>query len=218
MELTSPPEMTTAVTDFFLGCLVLFLFFRVRALKAREPVKAGLWSWTLGLLAFASFYGTIAHALAMSKEILALVWMPLSFILGMMVSLFVVAMLYEWKGTRILKQAIAAMLSLGAVFFVLMLVLSRFIEGYFIVFIAYSGLAMVFSLVLCLCLAVSRRDGALALVAAGIAAIVIASIVQAMRSIHFTLVWEFDYNSVYHFILMGAVLLIYAGVRKSVPA
>ena|GEM_PF-2296787 len=51
--------------------------------------------------------------------------------LEMMVSLFVVAMLYEWKGTRLLKRAIGAMLSLGAAFFVLTLVLSRFIGGYF---------------------------------------------------------------------------------------
>jgi len=217
MELTSPPEMTTAITDILLGCLVLVLFFRVRALKTREPVKAGLWSWTLGLLAFASFYGAIAHAVVMSKETLALFWMPLSFVLGMMVSLFAAAMLYEWKGTRILKRAIAVMLSMGALFFAVMLVLSRFIDRYFIVFIAYSGLAMVCSLLLCLGLAVSRRDRALFLMAAGIAAIIIASIIQAMRTVSFTLLWEFDYNSVYHFILMVAVLLIYAGVKKSIP-
>lgn len=87
--------------------------------------------------------------------------------------------------------------------------------GIFIVFIAYSGLAMAFSLVLCLSLAASRRDGALAPMAAGIAAIIIASIVQALRSVRYSLVWEFDYNSVYHFILMGAVLLLNGGVKKA---
>ncbi|HPC39740.1 MAG TPA: hypothetical protein PLD91_02355 [Spirochaetota bacterium] len=87
--------------------------------------------------------------------------------------------------------------------------------GIFIVFIAYSGLAMAFSLVLCLSLAASRRDGALAPMAAGIAAIIIASLVQALRSVRYSLVWEFDYNSVYHFILMGAVLLLNGGVKKA---
>ncbi len=215
MQLTTPPEMTTAVTDFLLGCLALFILFRIRALKDREPVKAGVWSWTMGLLAFASFYGTIAHAVVMAKETLVFFWMPLSFVLGMMVSVFVVAMLYEWKGTRILKKAISVMIPMGVVFFIAMLVLSHFIDRYFIVFIAYSSLAMAFSLLLCISLAVSRKDRALALMAAGIAAIMIASAVQAMRSIQFTLIWQFDYNSVYHFILMGAVVSIYLGVRKS---
>ncbi len=218
MQLTVPPEMTTAVTDFLLGCLTLIIFFRVRALKTREPVKAGIWSWTLGLLAFASFYGTIAHGIVMSGETLNLFWMPLTFILGMVVSVFVIAMMYEWKGTGMLKQSTAVMLSMGVLFFIAMLVLSNFITRYFLVFIVYSGLAMVFSLVLCLCLAVSRKDGALLLIAAGIAAIIIASALQAMRSISFTLIWEFDHNSVYHFIVMGAVVFIYSGLRKGADA
>lgn len=218
MQWTTPPEMTTAVTDFLLGCLALLILFRLRPLADRAPMKIKLWSWILGLLALASFYGTIAHAVVMSPETLNAFWMPLTFILGMMVSLFVAAILYEWRGEPVLRKSLAVMLTLGVVFFIGMFVLSRMITGYFIVFIAYSTLTMLFSLGLCLVLAVRRSDGTLGLMAAGIALIIAGSGIQAMRSIEFTVIWAFDYNSVYHFFTMAAALFFYGSIRKSLTA
>ncbi|MBP7735620.1 MAG: hypothetical protein KA369_06560 [Spirochaetes bacterium] len=215
MQLTTPPEMTTAVTDFILGCLALGLLARIRALKGLDRLKAGAWSWVFGLFCLASLYGSVVHAVAMPAETRDLLWMPLSFILGMMVSVFVIALIVEWKGTAVLKRAAAVMISLGLIFFAVMMALSKVITGYFIVFIGYSGLAMAVSFCICLYLALQRHDGAYALMAAGVAAIIIASVVQAMRTFHVTVIWEFDYNSAYHLILMAAVVLIYTGIRKS---
>lgn len=218
MQWTTPPEMTTAVTDFLLGGLALALLLRLRPLANRDPLRIRIWSWILGLLAVASFYGTIAHAVVMSPATLNAFWMPLSFILGMMVSLFVVAVLYEWRGEPVLRRGLAVMLSLGVIFFIVMFVLSTMIAGYFIVFIAYSTLTMLASLGLCAALALRRRDGALGLMAGGIVLIIVGSALQAMRSITFTVVWEFDYNSVYHFFMMAAVVLFFAGLRKRAGA
>jgi hypothetical protein len=215
MQLTTPPEMTTAVTDFILGCLALGLLVRMRALKGMDPVRAGVWSWVFGLFCLASLYGTFVHAVAMPVEIRDLLWMPLSFILGMIVSVFVMAILVEWKGSAVLKRAAIVMISLGIIFFAVMMALSKVITGYFIVFIGYSGLAMAFSFCICVYLSQQRHDRAYAFIAAGVAAIIMASVVQALRSFRVTFIWEFDHNSAYHFILMGAVVLIYKGIRKS---
>jgi hypothetical protein len=215
MQLTTPPEMTTAVTDFILGCLALWLLIRMRTLKGIDPLRAAVWSWVFGLFCLASLYGSIVHAVAMPPVTRNLLWMPLSFILGIMVSVFVIALLVEWKGKAALKRAAVVMISLGVVFFAVMMALSKIIAGYFIVFIGYSGLAMAVSFCICIYLAKQRRDASYAYMAAGVAAIIIASAVQAMRSISVTFIWEFDYNSAYHFILMAAVVLIYTGIRKS---
>lgn len=212
MQLTTAPEITTAATDFILGCLTLFLLLRLRALRDAGPQRIAVWSWVFGLLSAVSFYGTAAHAVVMPKDVLDLFWMPLSFMLGMMVAVFVLAVLYEWKGAVVLKKGAWIAVSLGIIFCVALAALSKFIEGYFIIFIAYSGAAMLFSLALCIVIAVRHHDGAQAFIAAGVAGIIIASVLQAMRSIFFTLVWQFDYNSVYHFILMISVIGIYRGI------
>ena len=110
------------------------------------------------------------------------------------------------------------MISLGIAFFAVMFVLSKTVPNFFIIFIAYSGAAMLFSLGIYAYLAAARRNAAPALMAAGIAAVIAGSALQAAGSISFTLVWEFDHNSVYHFLVMGAAALFYCGIRKSAKA
>lgn len=216
MQFTSPPELTTAITDFILGCQSLIFLFMIRSYSRKEPLKIRIWSWVFGLLATVSIYGAVVHGIVMDRETQIALWMPLTFLLGMMVSIFAIGVMYDWKGSGVLKKATVTMLSLGVIFFIAMLILSKLVPNSFIIFIAYSGGTMLFSLVIYACLAAKRRDGSLVLMAAGIATIIVASVLQAMRSIHFTLIWEFDFNSVYHVIIMVAVILFYGGLRKSV--
>ena len=42
----------------------------------------------------------------------------------------------------------------------------------------------------------------------------IANCVQTLKFIEFTLVWDFNYDSVYHWILLIFVLVQYTGIRR----
>jgi hypothetical protein len=97
-----------------------------------------------------------------------------------------------------------------------MLILSRFIEGYFIVFIAYEALCMLFALTVYSMLSFKHKSTPDYFMVAGILLTITGAVIQALRSIHFTIVWEFDYNSVYHIVQMLAVYLMYLGVVKRI--
>lgn len=213
MQLTTPPEMTTAITDILLGFQALYVYGKIKNLPVKTT-KTKIWAWVFLLLVGTSFYGSIAHAVVMEKWFLNLFWHPLSFMLGMLVSMFVVGVVVEWKGESVFKSVLKIMIGLGILFFIIMLVLSTMIEGYFIVFIAYSTLTMLFSLFVYIYLAYKRSEESTKFLAFGILLILAGSVVQALRSVSFTLVWEFDYNSVYHFFMMGAVFLFQKGTVK----
>jgi hypothetical protein len=40
------------------------------------------------------------------------------------------------------------------------------------------------------------------------------SVLQAMRTITFTLIWQFDYNTVYHLFLLASLFFFYTGYKK----
>jgi len=215
MLLTLPPEMTTAVTDFIVGLFAFTVFILLQKHKKEGHVKNPLWLWVMAVLAIASVYGTFAHAIVMDTKTLDLFWMPLSFMLGMMVSLFAASVTVEYSGLKAVKKSLTVFLPLGLMFFVIMTVLQQFIAGYFIVFVLYSALMMLYSLVVCVLHALKNKSASGLYLALGILVMIVGSVLQAMRSIFFTVIWLFDYNSVYHFAVMLALVLLYVGIKKS---
>jgi hypothetical protein len=121
MELTSPPEMTTAITDLILAIYAIFLMNNLKKYKSKDnQTGIKIWMWIFGLTALVAFGGVPAHGLKAISEpgnIQYAYWMPLSFFLGMMISMFVVGVMYHWKGEIIIQGSLKVMLSLGIIFF-----------------------------------------------------------------------------------------------------
>ena len=214
--LTMPPESTTATTDAMLALCAIFVLVKIRALKSAPPAKISLWSWFLFLLALASGYGAFLHGIVLGDELLGKLWVGLFFILGMMISVLFVAILYEWKGSIIIKPALAIMLPLGGLCFLAILGLSYFLKNSFIGFIAYSSVLLVLALVILSALTVFRRDMSLAAMATGVALIIAGSCIQALGSHHFTVIWEFDHNSIYHLLAIAAVYFFYRSLNRNI--
>lgn len=219
-QLSNAPEMTTAITDGLFGLLAFYLALR---LDATQSIRTKLWKFVLGGIGLSAVLGVPAHAFYRIAGLnppdlraQTLYWVFLGFFLFLMASLLAVAVLNDICGESKLARNVRIMAGLGSFFYILYLVIAVFqlIAGYFIVFIAYSALVMMASLVAYLVLAVKRRNRNYLIFVAAIVVAIIANLVQASGAFGFTVIWKFDSNSVYHFIMMVSVLLFYRGVRK----
>lgn len=220
-QLSVPPEMTTAITDALFGLLALFLAYR---LNDSASLRTKIWKYVLSGIGLSAVLGVPAHALyqiaGLNPPNLAAqtwYWVFLGFFLFLMASLLAVAVLYDIFGQKALKRNITIMAVSGCVFYILYCVIAVFqlIASYFIVFVAYSALIMLFALIAYPVMSICRKQAALLRFVAAILVAICANLVQASGAFAFTLVWAFDSNSVYHFIMMGSVILFYRAVRVS---
>lgn len=220
-QLSVAPEMTTAITDGLFGLVAFFLAYR---LNAAETLRTKIWKYVLGGIGLSAVLGVPAHAFYQiaglnPPNLLAQTyyWVFLGFFLFLMASLIAVAVLYDVFGEKALKRNITIMTVLGLIFYVLYCVIAIFqlIASYFIVFVVYSALIMLCALVAYVVMAVKRKKNSLLLFAAAIIVAIIANLVQASGAVSFTIIWTFDSNSVYHFIMMASVILFYRSVRAS---
>lgn len=211
MIFTAPPELTTSITDLILGLLSLFCFIKLQKADASNKEGKRLWLWVFGLLSFNSIYGAILHGFIISPKALEIAWYPLSFTLGLLTSLFAVVFWFQWRGVKALKTAIITMSSLCFLFFITLYILSKFIPQYFIIFIVYSSLTILFSLVISLKLTIKDRKQSSKFFSIGIILMIIASVLQALRIEPFTIIWKFDHNTLYHTVMMIALYFLYRG-------
>ncbi|MGL5173156.1 MAG: DUF6962 family protein, partial [Olsenella sp.] len=127
MEWTVDPEMTTAVTNLVIAAAAVTLFVRIRQKPCDDRVRKTLWLVTFALLCLSGVYGFFVHGIKMDTRTLNAAWMPLSFLMGIMVASFTTTALYETFGKRVLKKAVIINLILAILFFLVMLFLSKFI-------------------------------------------------------------------------------------------
>ena len=149
MELTQPPEMTTALTDLVLGVFALFLAWRLRRYHRRDETGVAVWLWFFTLLGLTALGGVPAHGLKCFAEpgpAQYIYWMPYSLLPGVTVSVFVVGVIHHWKGAGYVRAATYVMLPVCALFFVAMIVLSKGMEDYFLIFIVFESTCMLFAL------------------------------------------------------------------------
>lgn len=204
--------MTTAATNIVIAVSAAALLLRVRKLHGEDRARSALWQTIFALLCAVGIYGFCVHAIVMDTPTLNAAWMPLSFLMGLMVASFTITAFYETFGSRVLKKAVIINVILSVVFFLAMLLLSKFIAGYFVVFIVYSALNFLLCLVLYGVTARKRKHTVYYMI--GILLMMAGSVLQAMRTITFTLIWKFDYNTVYHLFLLASLFFFYTGYEK----
>jgi len=200
-------ELTTAATDAVLaaisfGCMVVLIRHR-----AGQRQRFGIWAWVFGLLTIASLLGAVAHGLDLSPAASEWLWRPLFLSLGLVVALFVVGAVFDFRGERAARAALLPMLGLGAGFFGVTQVLS----GSFLVFVAYEAVAMLTALGMYLLLASRRQLEGAGIIAAGIILNIAAAAVQA-SNVSVTMVVPLDHNGVFHLVQMVALVVLTRGL------
>lgn len=202
-------ERMTALTDLLLGALSIYTAVQVAQYTG---FKSQVWTWAFGLLAFSAFLGSIAHGFEMSKKTNDRIWMPLNLSLGLVLGLFVVGALYDLSGEVFAQKALPFMLAIGFAFFLV----TVFIPGNFMIFIAYEAIAMLFSLGVYIFLAfINRTLPGAGWMFAGVLVTIIAAVVQAVGKVGKSMIWYFDNNGVFHWIQMIGVILLLIGLKFS---
>ena len=211
MPFTSvPTEQTTAVTDAVLVLLAIGCLVSLRRFRECDPWRVDLWSWVLGLLALAAGLGAVAHGLEMSEGLRSLLWQPLFLSLGLVVALFVVAAVHDWKGRAVSRRLLPVMLAVGVAFFAV----TRLVSGSFLVFVAYEAVAMVFALAVYVMMSAGRRLPGGSIIALGIVLNIVAAAIQASGTVRFTFGVPFDHNGVFHLVQMAGVVVLVMGVQR----
>jgi hypothetical protein len=206
-----PTEQTTAVTDAISACMAIAAAVFLHRIRQNKQWKTTLWIWVFGLQALAALLGSIAHGFKMSRVFQSFLWYPLYLSLGLLVALFIVAVVYDIWGTVVARRVLPMMLVIGVGFFGMTFVL----PDNFIVFIVYETVVMFFALGGYTWLAYRGfLDGAY-LIAIGIFVSIIAAGAQAISALSFTFIWTFDHNGIYHLIQMIGIVFLVAGLRKS---
>lgn len=210
----SPTELTTAATDVAIGVMSIAAIGYLWQFAEYDGWKVALWCWVLGVLAAAALLGAVAHGFSWSTRAWKLLWKPLLLFLGVTVSLFVVGAAYDWGGLTVARRALPVLLALAVVFFAV----TQLVSGAFLVFVVYEIVAMLFALGVYGYLSMNGTGAGMGLMAFGVALNIAAAVIQATRTVSFTLIWPFDHNGVFHIVQMVALVVLVAGLRVSLLA
>lgn len=206
-----PTEQTTAVTDLILAIISVVAAFRIYKLgKQSHPEKTRIWFSVFILLTIAAFFGFMAHGFKMPERTNYLLWQPLNLALGLSVSMFAAGALHDLLNDRMHRLTIPLLLALGVIFYFI----TVFIPGSFLIFIIYEAVVMLFALGVYVILAMRKSIPGAHWMVAGILITIIAAVVQATGSAHLTLIWEFDFNGLFHLIQMVGIFVIFAGLKE----
>ena len=209
-----PTEQTTAATDAILALLSLGCALYLHRIGTHKRWKANVWIGLFGLLTVAAVFGTIAHGFKMSAWWNNLFWQPLFLSLGLVVALFVVAVVYDAWGKAAARRILPIMLAVGVIFYIITVL----VPGLFLVFIVYQSTATLFALVIYGRLTWRGKLPGAGWMTLGIFITMVAAVVQATGSLTITVIWPFDYNGLYHLIQMAGLLALLTGLRKDLRA
>jgi hypothetical protein len=207
---SSITELTTAATDAAIALVAAGCVLALNRHRARDPRRVQIWTWVFGLLVLASVLGALAHGLDLSATVRAWLWQPLYLTLGLIVAMFVVAALYDFRGEQAARRALLPMLALAFGFFAITQVGSVTFRA----FLAYEALAMLAALGIYLQLARTGRLAGSGLIAAGILLNLVAAAIQASGAITLTLFVPFDHNGVFHLVQMVALVVLTIGLLR----
>jgi hypothetical protein len=203
----SPTELTTSATDAVLAieCVVIAAY-----LWRSSPVdrwRTAVWCWVFGLNALSSFLGAVAHGFILPDPMQTALWRTLYLSLGVLVALFMVGAVLDWRGRKIAARLVPWSIGMGAVF----LGLTELFSGAFVVFIVYEATVMAFVFAVYLHLSLFRRLKGAGFVAAAILLNVVAAGVQASDvSVH--VLYPFDHNGVFHLVQMVGTAMLGLGL------
>jgi hypothetical protein len=207
--ITSTTEQTTAATDFILFILAIWAVITIRSAgKNVEKTKANIWIWVFILLAIAALFGAVAHGFQMDEKTNYLLWQPLNLALGLGVSLFAVAAIYDMLNGSLPRLAAPGLISLGIIFYFI----TVFFPGSFLIFIVYEAVVMIFAIVAYTNIAIKGQIQGAWWMVAGILITIIAAAVQASNTLLIRIIWEFDHNGIFHIIQMAGIVVLVKGL------
>ena len=206
--INSPTELTTSATDALLAIECAVIIALLLRTAPADRWRTNLWCSVFALLATASFLGALAHGLEMPTPMRTALWTPLYLSLGILVVLFIVGAVADWRGRVAALRLVPWGLGVSAAF----LGLTALLGGTFMVFIVYAATILLSALAIYIFLAITHRLKGAAIVALAILLNLAAAAVQASNlSLH--LVFPFDHNGLFHLVQIVSTAILGLGVH-----
>lgn len=202
MSLVSP---AAAVTDLCLGLTGLALAARtLNHFRSTGARRSGWWSLGYAALGLGSVLGFVTLGFRTGLE------QPITYVSRFAIGVAVLAMLTAvvegLAGPRRARPWRLLFLLAFAAYYG-----ATLLTGSFLVFVLYSGTALLATLVLEGYRWLVRLEAGAGLMALGMALSMAAAGLQATR-LSFTLLWTFDHNAIYHMLQLVALLILYRGL------
>ncbi len=205
---TSPTELTTSATDALLAIECTIVIALLLRTTPANRWRTNLWCWIFTLLATASSLGALLHALELPKSMRIALWTPLYLSLGILVLLFIMGTVADWRGKVAAKRLVPWGIGMSAAF----LGLTALLGGKFIVFIVYAAAILLSTLAIYTFLAVTHRVQGAAVIALAILLNLAGAAVQASNlSLH--LMFPFNHNGLFHLVQIVSTAILGLGVH-----
>lgn len=216
---TPAPELTTGITDFILGLLALSVTIGLGICNRKQKnANVTIAVTIVGILSVASLYGGALHAFAMSRELFKALWIPLGIMLATM-PVGVLAIIGNiWLQSGLSKKMTtlfcALILAVAGVGILINYIIAQSFN--FIMFIIFSTAIFLSAFFVAVVVAFKEKRMSSALLAVGIAIMIAASITQQVlckQGFYFIIKYVFDFNTVYHVMMMFALTFGAIGIR-----
>ena len=205
----SPTELTTGATDGLLAMVCILACARLKADAMDDRRRAALWRAVLALMALAAALGSVVHGLALAEVVQLSLWNVIYLALGLVVALFLVGAVYDWRGCDAALRLLPWALLAGVLFFALCALL----KVSFLFFVAYEAAVMLTVLAVYVRLAWGGRQPGAGILAAAILANLAAAGVQASGWSWCVGGLPLDHNGLFHLVQIVATGLLAAGLR-----
>ena len=204
-------DMTTAVTDLInaAAALIPICWLIKQGLAER---RNRLWAAAYSLFALNSAVGFILHGFYLSDSLNIILWSILYVVLGLMLAMYVSSVRYDVFGEQGFDKFLRVSIIVSAVVCVIIAAINVIDYHYsFPLFSAYCILNI--GIILSQLFRRIKEDKRFAWYLAAIMIFVIGSVIQAINTIQFSLIWDFNHDSVYHFAMLIFLLVQFKGIR-----
>ena len=197
----SPTEMTTAITDVILAAQSAAAIYVIRRKTVARLMWTRVWIWLFALLSIASLIGAAAHGLEMAASIESAIWSPAYLALGLTMALFVIAAITMSSGHEKSRRFLMPAIMIWS--------------DSFLLFVIYECMAMFLSLTLYTMCFWQRSAAGSGYLATGVLVGILAAVIDTQKTLHVTLIWEFNNHGVFHLVQMISLLLLTIGLYRS---
>jgi hypothetical protein len=201
-------ERVTAATDAVLALAGVIVGLTVRG-RGSPSFRRTVWLAAMGCLAASSALAAAAHGLALAEAVRQLLWQPLWLLLGLMIALFVVGALHDWRGQQAARRALGPMVGVALAFYLV----TRLAGGNFLAFVVYEAIGLLFAATVYAGLARARRPGARG-IALALGLSLVAGAVQATSWRADVAGLPFDHNGLFHLVQLTALPFLAIGLRR----
>ena len=209
--LTTGYEFTTAATDL-INAIVAFIPICWLIKHSLAVRRHKLWAISYALFSLNSFIGFIVHGFHLPENINLIIWSALYIVLGVMLAMYVSSVRYDIHKEEGFDRFIRNELLISVVVAAVIAVINVIDYHYSFPLFSLYGILNVGMVVVQL-FKIIKTDRRFLWYLLAITAFFSGNILQAINTIRFTLIWEFNHDSVYHFMMLLFLLIQFKGIK-----